>query len=134
MTDIGLESCLLSRSVLNFVSKCQIFIQSQLKDKIIPAFEHAHLPGFKALFLIDNSQGHSAYAANSLLVSQMNMQLGGQQAKMRNGWFMNSEERIPQKMCFPADHPQFPNQLKGMQQVLKECGLWQSGLIMKCES
>jgi len=76
-----------------------------LKDKIIPAFERAHLPGYKALFLIDNSQGHSAYAANALLVSWMNMQLGGQQAKMRDGWFMNSEECIPQKMCFPADHP-----------------------------
>jgi len=41
----------------------------QLKEKIIPAFEQAHGPGYQALFLIDNSQGHSAYAEDALLVS-----------------------------------------------------------------
>jgi hypothetical protein len=35
--------------------------------------------------MVDNSQGHSAYAADALLVSRMNMKPGGKQAYIRNG-------------------------------------------------
>ncbi len=59
----------------------------QLKEKIIPAFEKFHGPDYQALFLIDNSQGHSAYAEDALVVSQMNFNPSGKQAKMRDGWF-----------------------------------------------
>jgi len=45
----------------------------QLKEKIIPTFEKLHGPGYQALFLIDNSQGHSAYAEDALLISKMNL-------------------------------------------------------------
>ena len=38
----------------------------QMSEKIIPAFEAAHGAGYRALFLIDNSQGHSAYAEDAL--------------------------------------------------------------------
>jgi hypothetical protein len=41
----------------------------QLKEKIIPVFEDTHGPGYQALFLIDNSQGHSAYPMDVLLAS-----------------------------------------------------------------
>ena len=41
----------------------------QLTEKIIPTFERAHGPGYQALFMVDNSQGHSAYAEDALLVS-----------------------------------------------------------------
>ncbi|KAG2036746.1 hypothetical protein BDR03DRAFT_865439, partial [Suillus americanus] len=54
----------------------EMFVK-QLKDKIIPTFKHIH-----ALFLIDNSQGHSAYAKDALLVSHMNVNPGGKQAHM----------------------------------------------------
>jgi len=41
----------------------------QLKEKIIPAFEKMHGAGYQALIMVDNSQGHSAYAEDSLLMS-----------------------------------------------------------------
>ncbi|KAF7302158.1 hypothetical protein MIND_00782700 [Mycena indigotica] len=59
----------------------------QLKEKIIPAFEKAHGPRYQALFLIDNSQGHSAYSEDALLPQRMNLNPGGKQARMRNGWY-----------------------------------------------
>lgn len=37
--------------------------------------------------MIDNSQGHSAYGEDSLLVTRMNVKPGGKQARMREGWF-----------------------------------------------
>jgi hypothetical protein len=45
----------------------------QLKEKIIPAFEAAHGPGYQALIMVDHSQGHAAYAADALLTSWMNL-------------------------------------------------------------
>jgi hypothetical protein len=53
-----------------------IVICMQLKEKIIPAFEAAHGAGYQALFLIDNSQGHSAYGEDALLISRMNIKPG----------------------------------------------------------
>ena len=35
-------------------------------------------------------------------------------------------------MIFPADHPEFPDQPKGMKQALEERGLWIASLLMKC--
>lgn len=54
----------------------------QLKEKIIPAFKRAHGPGYQMLLMVDNSQGHSAYAKDALLMSCMNMNPGGKQARM----------------------------------------------------
>jgi hypothetical protein len=54
----------------------------QLVEKIIPTFERAHGPGFQALFMVDNSQGHSAYAVDALLTSRMNLRPGGKQARL----------------------------------------------------
>lgn len=52
-----------------------------MAEKIIPAFEAAHRAGYQALFIIDNSQGHSAYAEDALHVgSRMNVNPGGKQA------------------------------------------------------
>ena len=54
----------------------------QLIEKIIPSFEEVHGPGYQALIMVDNLQGHSAYAEDALLVSQMNVNPGGAQAHM----------------------------------------------------
>lgn len=35
-------------------------------------------------------------------------------------------------MVFPKDHPELPDEPKGMKQVLLECGLWNEKLTMKC--
>jgi hypothetical protein len=68
-------------SIFILLSYHQILIYiSQIKEKIIPAFEKAHGPGHQALIMVDNSQGHSAYAEDALLVSQMNVNPGGKQA------------------------------------------------------
>ena len=83
--------------------------------------------------MVDNSQGHSAYAEDALLVSRMNMKPAGKQARMRDGWYVQDENRITQPMVFPADHPDFPNMPKGMKQVLHERGIDTQGLKMLCK-
>ena len=102
-------------------------------EKIIPAFEHAHGPGYQALFIIDNSQRHSAYAEDALLASRMNFNPGGKQAHLQNGWFIHDGIKIIQPMIFPLDHPQFSDQPKGMKQVLIEHELFHNKLKMKCK-
>ncbi|KAJ3848796.1 hypothetical protein EV368DRAFT_48605 [Lentinula lateritia] len=93
----------------------------QLKEKIIPVFEEVHGPGYQALIMVDNSQGHSAYAEDALLTSHMNVGSGGKQARLRNGWYLNSSgTRVSQSMVFPKSHPEYPNQPKGIKQILSE--------------
>jgi hypothetical protein len=54
--------CILNKlSLVNYIL--------QLTEKIIPVFGNVHGPGYQALIMVDNSQGHSAYAADALLVS-----------------------------------------------------------------
>lgn len=84
--------------------------------------------------MIDNSQGHSAYGEDSLLVTRMNVKPGGKQARMREGWFEVNGCRIPQPMIYPSDHPKHPNEPKGIKAVLMERGLYQTKLRGKCES
>ena len=86
------------------------------------------------LLMVDNSQGHSAYAKDALLASRMNIKPGGKQAHMQDGWFMCNGEKIIQPMIFPHDHREFPDMPKGMKQVLTECGLWQDNLRARCKS
>ena len=108
---------------------------AQLVEKIIPAFERVHGPRYQALFMVDNSQGHSAYAIDALLTSRMNLRPGGKQARLRDGWFIcgNDSERVVQPMVFPRDHPDHPDMPKGMKQVLTERGLWREKLLMQCK-
>ena len=96
-------------------------------------FERYHGAGYKALILVDNSQGHSAYAEDVLLATQMNLRPGGKQACLKDGWFMHNGKKVMQQMIFPPDHPNFPNQPKGMKQVLVKQGLWRDGLLMQCK-
>ncbi|KAF8576284.1 hypothetical protein K439DRAFT_1367698, partial [Ramaria rubella] len=106
----------------------ELFVK-QLKEKIIPAFEAAHGLGYQALIMVDNSQGHSADALDALLIFHMNMNPGGKQALMRNGWFEQNRKRTIQSMVFPPDHhePAHRGQAKGMKVVLMERGLWRAG-------
>jgi hypothetical protein len=103
-----------------------------LKEKIIPAFEKAHGPEYQALFMVDNSQGHSAYPADALLVQRMNLGPGGKKPCMRNGWFMRGGEKVSHSMVMPSTDSGSP-QPKGMQMILEERGLWpRGGLRLKC--
>lgn len=40
----------------------------------------------------------------------------------------------PQPLYWPADHPESPGYFKGMEQVLKERGLWRPRLKAQCDS
>lgn len=109
----------------------------QLKNKIIPAFERAHGPGYQALVMVDHSQGHEAYPDDALRVSEMNFRSGGRRSKqvpMRPGWFIKDGIQYEQPMNFPSDHPHasLRNQPKGIAQVLTERGLWREKLRFRC--
>jgi hypothetical protein len=110
-----------------------IVICMQLKEKIIPAFEAAHGAGYQALFLIDNSQGHSTYGEYALLISCINIEPGGKQAHIRNGWYICDGVRISQPMIYRSNHPDHPDTPKGVKAVLVERGLWQQKLQGKCK-
>jgi hypothetical protein len=85
--------------------------------------------------LVDNSQGHSFYADDALRVSSMNMKPGGKQSRLRNGWYIDANGTMTtQAMIFPLDHPKYPDQPKGMREVLTERGLWRRNLLMTCHS
>ena len=115
-----------------FYDKHCVSLQPQLVKEIISAFEQAHGPGYQALIMVDNSQGHAAYVVDALLTQRMNLWPGGKQAWLRNGWYIHDGEKVIQPMTFPSDHPDFPDQPKGMKQVLVECGLWIHKLQMLC--
>lgn len=84
--------------------------------------------------MVDNSQGHAAYASDALLAQNMNLNPGGKQARLKDGWYIGPDRaRVVQPMSFPADHAAHPNAPKGMKQVLLERGLWRRGLLMKCK-
>jgi hypothetical protein len=104
----------------------------QIKEKIIPAFEEAHGPGYQALIVVDNSQSHSAYSTDALVVSHMNINPGGKQAHMHDGWFIRDGQKISQSMVYPLSHPEYPNEPKGIKAVLTERGLYQTRLHGKC--
>ena len=106
----------------------------QLCNKIIPAFEKAHGLGYQALIMVDNSQGHSAYAEDALLVSRMNINPGGKQARMHDGWYFQNGKKVNQPMNFPPNHPKHPNEPKGMKTVLMERGLYNQHLRGKCKN
>ena len=135
MTGTGLGSCSSNRCVLwqEKMSMASNKTLLQLTEKIIPAFEEGHGPGYQALIMVDNSQGHSAYAEDALLVNHMNMKPAGKQAHMWDGWYVWDGNRITQSRVFPANHPDFPNMPKGMKQILHECGIDTRGLRMICK-
>ena len=104
----------------------------QLQEKIIPTFEEAHGAGYQAFFLIDNSQGHSAYSEDTLVMSRMNVNPGGKQACMHDTWFFQNGQKVTQATVYPANHPEYPNEPKGIKAVLTERGLYQAKLQGKC--
>ncbi|KIJ51680.1 hypothetical protein M422DRAFT_78752, partial [Sphaerobolus stellatus SS14] len=89
----------------------ELFVK-QLKEDFAPAFEKAQGPGYQALVMVDNSQGHSAYSEDALVVSRMNMNTGGKQLNMRNSWFIKDGVQVPQEMNFPPSHATHPGQPK----------------------
>lgn len=96
-------------------------------------------PGCQGLFAFDNASNHCAFAADALVASKMNLKPGGAQPLMRPG-YIHFQQR-PQSMVFPEGHPDIPSSLwgkpKGLEQVLRERGLWRThrsdGLLFRRE-
>ncbi|KAF4669153.1 hypothetical protein FOL47_002680 [Perkinsus chesapeaki] len=65
------------------------------------------------------SRGGSIGLGN-LFAKAINVKPGGKQPKMRPGWFMKDGKRVEQEMIFPATHPCYPNEPKGLRKVVME--------------
>ena len=105
MMVIGMGSNLWNRSDLgSIVCHHYWWIFEQLKERIIPAFKKAHGAGYQALIMVNNSQGHSAYSPDTLLVSWMNVNPGGKQGILWDGWYTRDGQKVVQPMVFPHDH------------------------------
>ena len=70
-------------------------------------------------------------AKDALNVSKMNVNPGGKQSLMRSTVYGTNQ--VFQLMVFSSDHPIYPNQAKGMKQILIERGLYYEGLIGDCQ-
>ena len=84
--------------------------------------------------MVDNSQGHSAYAEDALISTCMNAKPARKQACLQDGWFMSNGIKTTQSMNFPPNHPIFPDQPKGLKQVLSEHGFDVLRLRGKCKN
>jgi len=102
----------------------------QVLNYAIPIFEIIH-PNSIAIFAFDNSTNHGAMAKDALNVSKMNVNPGGKQSLMRSTVYGTNQAF--QSMVFSSDHPIYPNQAKGMKQILIERGLYYEGLIGDCQ-
>ena len=64
-------------------------------SKFLPIAEALYL-GYSLLFLFNNATSHSVYAKDVLQVHEMNKGPGGQQAQLRNRWYMRNGIKIDQ--------------------------------------
>ena len=63
----------------------------------------------------------------------MNVNPGGKQALMQDGWFIQNGSKIAQSMVYPSNHPTNPNATKGIKAVLMERGILPNHLRGKCK-
>ena len=63
----------------------------------------------------------------------MNVNPGGKQGILRDGWYIHDGQRVVQPMVFPPDRrSETPSIAKGIKAVMKERGIWQEKLRGKC--
>ena len=61
-------------------------LYQQVVNKTLPIVEVLYL-GYSLLFLFDNYTSYSVYAKDALQVKDINKGIGGQQPRLRSGWF-----------------------------------------------
>ena len=86
-------------------------------------------PNTTGVFFFDQSSAHQAFAPNALVARNMNVHPGGKQAAMHSTHIPQDNPNPllrgqTQEMIYGPDHPDYPNQPKGMEAVLKEHGLF----------
>lgn len=94
----------------------------------IKIFDVMH-PDAVMLMFFDQSSAHNAFASNALNARKMNVTPGGKQPAMHDTIIPldNPHPTLrgqPQSMVFEDTHFEHPGKLKGMEQGLKERGLW----------
>ncbi|KAI0070203.1 hypothetical protein K474DRAFT_1609121 [Panus rudis PR-1116 ss-1] len=100
-------------------------------DRAIDIFEAKTNGTAQGLFLFDNAPSHQKRADDALSARKMvkNPKNGWTHRKgglpMRNGTNPNTGES--QSFYFPDDHPDYPGWFKGMEQIIRERGLWPAG-------
>lgn len=89
-------------------------------DRSIDIF-NATYPGARAVYYIDCSSNHNAYAPDALVASKMNVLPGGKQPLMRDGYYYKDGVKVVQAM--------HTNGLaKGLRAVLEERTLFKEGM------
>jgi hypothetical protein len=95
----------------------------------IPIFETS-FPKAQGLFLFDHATSHTADALDALRAFKLNMEPGGKQPYLRDGWFYGPDgcTVYPQKMQFDINDLSVPEDWrgkpKGVRQILEERGLY----------
>ena len=65
----------------------------------------------------------------------MNVNPGGKQAQMQDGWYHTADGfTVVQQMVFSQDHPVHPGEPKGIKAVMLEHGCWNGQICRKCSS
>ena|SRR6266498_875936 len=90
------------------------YLVEQLKMKAIPIFETL-FSNCIALFTFDNSSNYAAYKTDAFVISRMNLKPRGKQPKIKDIVFGSDNKH---QLIVNEN-----NELKGMKQVLIECGL-----------
>lgn len=89
----------------------------------LPIFHYA-FPGCQALFAFDNASNHCAFSDKALVASKMNLNPGGRQPHMREGF--DYARGLPHSMVFSDHHlsQHLRGKPKGLEVVLRERNLW----------
>lgn len=99
---------------------CGKDVAEQFREAI--RIHKARHPDYVGLWAFDNSSNHGLYAHDALQVSKMNLNPGGEQAKLRDGFFNGQPQRMVDEN----------GEAKGMKKVLEERGLWNDALRKTC--
>ncbi|KAJ6615170.1 hypothetical protein B0H10DRAFT_1801954 [Mycena sp. CBHHK59/15] len=132
LTDGDDEARLLFRAGKNRDSD-GYFASKDLLEQVSCAIDifEAKTNGFATgLFLFDNAPSHRKRAADALSARKMvkgPKLIGG--VRMQNGTLTSGES---QSFYFPDDHPTMLGWFKGMEQIIRERGLWRDGLLAQC--
>jgi hypothetical protein len=89
-------------------------------EKAIPIFEALH-PNSIALFQFDNSSNHGAFPTDALKKENMNLNPGGAQSKLRNGYYYRGRLKIVQAFNFPESYTGTLTNKQGMITPLAGC-------------
>ena len=107
----------------------------QVLEVGLKVFEKRYGPGCKGCWLFDNSSNHGVFASDALLAREMNLNCGGKQPVMRDGWYKGAAvgggtETVSQHMWVTDSSGKMVG--KGLKMVLEERGLWRTGMKLEC--